>query len=52
MTRQELIESLLESNEHFEFQFTLDWLSRQWTHRLRALLAAQRQHRGKAVDPP
>jgi hypothetical protein len=51
MTRQELIESLRESNEHFSFQFNEDWLSRQWTPRLRTLLVDQRQHPGKAPNP-
>jgi len=45
MTRQELIERLLETNEHSSFQFTRDWLRKQWTSRLRALLLAHWHHR-------
>ena len=51
MTRQELIESLLEPNEHFSFRFTENWLSRQRTHRLRSLLAEQRQQWEKPPNP-
>ena len=39
MTRRQLIEGLLRLNEHSSFQFTEDWLNKQWTYRLRALLA-------------
>jgi hypothetical protein len=50
MTRQELIVGLLQSNEKGSFEFTEEWLNRQWTHRLRALLAEQRRTWEKAAD--
>jgi hypothetical protein len=52
MTRQELIARLLQSNEHFSFEFTEEWLNRQWTRRLRSLLAEQHQHQEEAPDAP
>jgi hypothetical protein len=43
MGREELVAELLALNEGSTFQFTADWLRRQWTHRLRSLLEAARQ---------
>jgi anti-anti-sigma regulatory factor len=57
MSREELIAELLELNQGSTFQFTAPWLRRQWTHRLRSLLAAVRQqhqaegHRPSGVRP-
>jgi hypothetical protein len=48
MSREELVNELLKLNQGSTFQFTEDWLRRQWTHRLRSLLSAsRRQHQPK-----
>jgi hypothetical protein len=57
MSREELIAALLDLNQGSTFRFTEGWLRRQWTHRLRSLLAAARQqhqadeHRPSEMQP-
>jgi hypothetical protein len=51
MSRKELVAELLELNEGSTFQFTAAWLRRQWTHRLRSLLSAARQHQADEHRP-
>jgi hypothetical protein len=44
LSRQELIAGLLQCAE-ISFQFSAAWLNKQWTWRLRSLLAAKQRQR-------